>query len=224
MSFELMLMGKNKKIKLDWSIENFDERVKHLDEIGLLEKHNGSSYIKKGLNDYVLENATTYLFRSKDIGSGRFTDYSHYRDESDYTRNSGMSKELLFTKDEKDNPDEVMSRMIEGLPNSDIRIEFYHDNEIVNRMFRVKNLDEKVIKNIIQIGVPAIPTIDDENLIEQIEEVYRMAISVCVKDEDFEVIRYLSMGMGDTEISNVMNVSKQAVSQRIKRIISRIIP
>ena len=75
---------KENYLVLDWSIEFLEGRCQYLEESGILQdlsERRESNFAKAQLNMI-----TTYLFRSKDIESGRKVYESHYIDDSSYFR------------------------------------------------------------------------------------------------------------------------------------------
>ena len=75
---------KKNYLVLDWSIDSLEDRYKYLEESGILEDL--SDRRKSRLAKAQLNMITTYLFRSKDIESGRKVDESYYIDDSSYYR------------------------------------------------------------------------------------------------------------------------------------------
>ena len=79
-----MKRRKKNYLVLDWSIDSLEGRYKYLEESGILEDlsdRRNSRLAKAQLNMI-----TTYLFRSKDIESGRKVYESYYIDDSSYYR------------------------------------------------------------------------------------------------------------------------------------------
>ena len=79
-----MKRRKKNYLVLDWSIDSLEDRYKYLEESGILEDL--SDRRKSRLAKAQLNMITTYLFRSKDIESGRKVDESYYVDDSSYYR------------------------------------------------------------------------------------------------------------------------------------------
>lgn len=80
---------KNKEYKknylvLDWSIESLEDRCEYLEGSGILQDL--SEKRKSKLAKAQLNMIATYLFRSKDVKSGRKVDESYYIDDSSYLR------------------------------------------------------------------------------------------------------------------------------------------
>jgi hypothetical protein len=75
---------KKNYLVLDWSIDSLEGRYKYLEESGILKDlsdRRKSRFAKAQLNMI-----TTYIFRSKDVKSGRKVDESYYIDDSSYQR------------------------------------------------------------------------------------------------------------------------------------------
>lgn len=83
---------KKNYLVLDWSIDSLEGRYKYLEESGILEDLSETEKRKSKLAKAQLNMITTYLFRSKDIESGRKVDESYYIDESSYLRSLKNSK------------------------------------------------------------------------------------------------------------------------------------
>ena len=83
---------KKNYLVLDWSIDSLEGRYKYLEESGILEDLSETEKRKSKLAKAQLNMITTYLFRSKDIESGRKVDGSYYVDESSYFRSLKTSK------------------------------------------------------------------------------------------------------------------------------------
>lgn len=75
---------KKNYLVLDWSIDSLEGRYNYLEESGILKDL--SDRRKSRLAKAQLNMITTYLFRSKDIESGRKVDESYYIDDSSYYR------------------------------------------------------------------------------------------------------------------------------------------
>lgn len=94
------LIGKDRKrnyLKLDWSIDSLEERYKYLEDSGILKDLNDrrdSRFAAAQMNM-----VSTYIFRAKDVESGRKVDESYYVDDSSYYRSLKNSS----TRDDIDN-------------------------------------------------------------------------------------------------------------------------
>ena len=89
-----MKRRKKNYLVLDWSIDSLEDRYKYLEESGILEDL--SDRRKSRLAKAQLNMITTYLFRSKDIESGRKVGESYYIDDSSYYRSL---KTLTYVND-----------------------------------------------------------------------------------------------------------------------------
>ena len=78
--------GKKNYLVLDWSIESLEGRCQYLEESGILQDLSETEKRKSKLAKAQLNMITTYLFRSKDVKSGRKIDESYYIDDSSYYR------------------------------------------------------------------------------------------------------------------------------------------
>lgn len=94
------LIGNDRKrnyLKLDWSIDSLEGRYKYLEESGILDnlsKRRGSRFAAAQM-----KMVATYIFRAKDVESGRKVDESYYVDDSSYYRSLKTSS----TRDDIDN-------------------------------------------------------------------------------------------------------------------------
>ena len=84
--------GKKNYLSLDWSIESLEGRYKYLEESGILQDLSKTERRKSKLAKAQLNMITTYLFRSKDVKSGRKVNESYYVDDSSYFRSLKTSK------------------------------------------------------------------------------------------------------------------------------------
>lgn len=96
-----MKRRKKNYLVLDWSIDSLEGRYKYLEESGILEDL--SDRRKSRLAKAQLNMITTYLFRSKDIESGRKVGESYYIDDSSYYRSL---KTLTYVNDIDRVPDD----------------------------------------------------------------------------------------------------------------------
>ena len=81
---------KKNYLVLDWSIESLEDRCEYLEGSGILQDL--SEKRKSKLAKAQLNMIATYLFRSKDVKSGRKVDESYYVDDSSYFRSLKTSK------------------------------------------------------------------------------------------------------------------------------------
>ena len=77
---------KKNYLVLDWSIESLEGRCEYLEESGILQDLSETDKRKSKLAKAQLNMIATYLFRSKDVKSGRKVDESYYVDDSSYLR------------------------------------------------------------------------------------------------------------------------------------------
>lgn len=93
-------LGNDRKrnyLKLDWSIDSLEERFKYLEDSGILKDltdRRDSRFAAAQMNM-----VSTYIFRAKDVESGRKVDESYYVDDSSYYRSLKVSS----TRDDIDN-------------------------------------------------------------------------------------------------------------------------
>lgn len=94
------MVGNDRKrnyLKLDWSIDSLEGRYKYLEDSGILKDLNDrrdSRFAAAQMNM-----VSTYIFRAKDVESGRKVDESYYVDDSSYYRSLKNSS----TRDDIDN-------------------------------------------------------------------------------------------------------------------------
>lgn len=94
---------KKNYLYLDWSIDNLDERIKFLESTGVIDMLERNR--KSGFAYYQSKQASTYLFRSKDVTSGRkHPEHPYYRDDSSYNKSRNMDLQLIeeITSEEDD--------------------------------------------------------------------------------------------------------------------------
>lgn len=106
--------SKKNYLVLDWSIESLEDRCEYLEESGILQDL--SEKRKSKLAKAQLNMIATYLFRSKDVKSGRKVDESYYVDESSYFRS-------LKTLSRMDDIDRIADDDDEEYDSADIRID-----------------------------------------------------------------------------------------------------
>lgn len=125
------LIGKDRKrnyLNLDWSIDSLEGRYKYLEDSGILDslsKRRGSRFAAAQMNM-----VSTYIFRAKDIESGRKVDESYYVDDSSYYRSLKVSS----TRDDIDNfesEDEMFFDTSYG-DEDDIDDSEYEDRKVTN--------------------------------------------------------------------------------------------
>lgn len=123
---------KKNYLVLDWSIDSLEGRYKYLEESGILEDLSETEKRKSKLAKAQLNMITTYLFRSKDIESGRKVDESYYIDDSSYFRSLKTLKyvddiEIIADDDDDDKEYDVSDVYTSKDSSEDDELETYLD-------------------------------------------------------------------------------------------------
>lgn len=267
---------KNKEYKknylvLDWSIESLEDRCEYLEGSGILQDL--SEKRKSKLAKAQLNMIATYLFRSKDIESGRKVDESYYVDDSSYFRSLKTSKYMddidriaddeecdvsdFYTDkdssedDELDSDDELEAdfdldletetgyeeyeeyddtdsknddsdRYINDI--EDEQDDYYEKLLHIEKLFDPKNIDHTVLRKIVTTYKDIKDIEFDSDIIKyNVTKIMESVLMCADSDDDNKVIELLMQDMTEREISNVMNVSRQSVNKRIRKIFRKTI-
>lgn len=259
---------KKNYLVLDWSIESLEGRCEYLEGSGILQdlsERRESKLAKAQLNMIA-----TYLFRSKDVKSGRKVDESYYIDESSYFRSlkhstrmdnidriaddddeeyDGADSRIDRDNEEKDNEldsdDELETyldldldfetetsyeehdgkeskdgdsdRYINGI--EDEQDDYYERLLHIENLFDPKNIDSTVLRRIVTKYKDIKDIEFDSDIVKYNIAKIMESVFMCVdNDDDNRVIELLMQDMTEREISDVMNVSRQSVNKRIKKI------
>ena len=108
--------GKKNYLSLDWSIDSLEGRCQYLEESGILQDLSDTKRRKSNFAKAQLNMIATYLFRSKDVKSGRKVNESYYVDESSYFRS-------LKTLNRMDDIDRIADDNDEEYDSADSRID-----------------------------------------------------------------------------------------------------
>ena len=269
----------NKKnyLVLDWSIDSLEGRCQYLEESGILQDLSETERRKSKLAKAQLNMIATYLFRSKDVKSGRKVDESYYMDESSYYRSlktlnrmddidriaddddeeydgadSRIDKDNSNDNEEKDNEldsdDELETyldldfetetsyeehdgkeskdgdsdRYINGIEDEQ---DDYHEKLLhIENLFEPENIDHTVLRKIVTTYKDIEDIEFDSDIIKDNITKIMKSILMCVdNDDDNKVIELLMQDMTEREISDVMNVSRQSINKRIRKIFRKTI-
>ena len=248
---------KKNYLVLDWSIESLEGRCEYLEGSGILQEL--SEKRKSKLAKAQLNMIATYLFRSKDVKSGRKVDESYYVDDSSYLRSlknstymdnidriaddeeygasdshtdkdSSKDDELescsdldLETEsgyeehDDTDSENDDVDRYISGI--EDEQDDYYERLLHIENLFDPKNIDSTVLRRIVTKYKDIKDIEFDSDIVKYNIAKIMESVFMCVdNDDDNRVIELLMQDMTEREISDVMNVSRQSVNKRIKKI------
>ena len=255
---------KKNYLVLDWSIDSLEGRYKYLEENGILEDLSETEKRKSKLAKAQLNMITTYLFRSKDIESGRKVDESYYIDDSSYYRSlktstyvddidevaddeehvgdnnhidednskddknkdtesdldSGNELEMYLDLDDEEHDD--IDRHTDGI--EDEQDDYYERLLHIENLFDPKNIDHTVLRRIVTTYKNIQDIEFDSDIVKYNVEKIMESVLMCVdNDDDNRVIELLMQDMTEREISDVMNVSRQSVNKRIRKIFRKTI-
>lgn len=265
--------GKKNYLVLDWSIESLEGRCQYLEESGILQDLSETERRKSKLAKAQLNMVATYLFRSKDVKSGRKVDESYYVDESSYFRSLKTSKYMddidriaddeeydvsdIYTDkdssedDELDSDDELEAdfdlyletetgyeeyeeyddtdsknddsdRYINGI--EDEQDDYYERLLHIEKLFDPENIDHTVLRKIVTTYKDIKDIEFDSDIVKYNIAKIMESVFMCVdNDDDNRVIELLMQDMTEREISDVMNVSRQSVNKRIRKIFRKTI-
>lgn len=253
---------KKNYLVLDWSIESLEDRCEYLERSGILQDL--SEKRKSKLAKAQLNMIATYLFRSKDVKSGRKVDESYYVDESSYLRSlknsnrmddieriaddeehvgdnnhidedsskddknkdtesdldSGNELEMYLDLDDEEHDD--IDRYTNGI--EDEQDDYYETLLHIEKLFDPKNIDHTVLRRIVTTYKDIQDIEFDSDIVKYNVEKIMESVLMCVdNDDDNRVIELLMQDMTEREISDVMNVSRQSVNKRIRKIFRKTI-
>lgn len=206
----------NKKIALDWSISNYSDRLKFIEDNELLKK------AEQTKNIVLINQISTYLLRSRDIESNRKLDKSFYITDREDKK---IHREWVTFSDQIENG---KSR---GLGNSEELFDLivYGANAaglgVVDLEAIYDNLDEKsqskFLKYVNDINLEEYQKIDISiylNVKDFLDNFYT-ALNDVIEDElDAQVIDLLLEGKYQKEISKQLHISTRVVQGIVKRI------
>lgn len=199
----------------------FDHKIKSLeDRIEFVNK-----YIEEiSKSEFLVDMASTYILRASDIESERKIEYSYYRDNSEFN-NVGRGKKTKLDDTAQDLLKEEIKkdRFVSNEDKAEIlssveMFEYQVSDGYVNSMFCYNDIEIQDIKRCIKEGCPKAHDISNENIRSNILGVYDFMIGGCKSDEDRRLMYLYSQGISDVDVALDMNVSKQAIGRRFKRI------
>lgn len=206
----------NKKFSFDWSISNYSDRLKFIEDNELLKK------AEQTKNIVLINQISTYLLRSRDIESNRKLDKSFYITDREDKK---IHREWVTFSDQIENG---KSR---GLGNSEELFDLivYGANAaglgVVDLEAIYDNLDEKsqskFLKYVNDINLEEYQKIDISiylNVKDFLDNFYT-ALNDVIEDElDAQVIDLLLEGKYQKEISKQLHISTRVVQGIVKRI------
>ena len=238
--------GKENYLVLDWSIDSLEDRYKYLEENGILEDL--SDRRKSNFAEVQLNMITTYLFRSRDVESGRKVDESYYIDESSYLRSlknsTRMDNKDRIDDDEEYNGDLDLDNELETYLDLETESSYeehddtgryinsiedeqdaYHERLLyIENLFDSKNIDHTVLRRVVTTYRDIKDIEFDSDIIKyNVVKIMESVLMCTDSEDDNEVIELLMRNMTEREISSIMNVSHQSVNKRIKKIFRKTI-
>lgn len=206
----------NKNINLDWSISNYSDRLKFIEDNGLLKK-------AEQTKDIVLINKiSTYLLRSRDLESNRKLDKSFYITDKEDKK---IHREWVTFSEQIENgasrgignPEELFELIVYGISTAGLGV--------VDLENIYDNLDEKsqskFLKYINDISLDEYKKIDVSiylNVKEFLDNFYNALNDVIEDGLDAQVINLLLEGKYQKEISQQLHISTRVVQGIVKRI------
>lgn len=206
----------NKNINLDWSISNYSDRLKFIEDNGLLKK-------AEQTKDIVLINKiSTYLLRSRDLESNRKLDKSFYITDKEDKK---IHREWVTFSEQIENgasrgignPEELFELIVYGISTAGLGV--------VDLENIYDNLDEKsqskFLKYINDISLDEYKKIDVSiylNVKEFLDNFYNSLNDVIEDGIDAQVINLLLEGKYQKEISQQLHISTRVVQGIVKRI------
>ena len=206
----------NEKLFLDWSISNYSDRLKFIEDNELLKK------AEQTKNIVLINQISTYLLRSRDLESNRKLDKSFYITKREDKK---IHKEwVTFSEQIKNgssrglgNPEELFDLIIYGVNTAGLGV---IDLEAI-----YDNLDEKsqskFLKYVNDINLEEYKKIDISiylNVKEFLDNFYTALNDVTEDELDAKVISLLLEGKYQREISKQLNISTRVVQGIVKRI------
>lgn len=206
----------NKNISLDWSISNYSDRLKFIEDNGLLKK-------AEQTKDIVLINKiSTYLLRSRDLESNRKLDKSFYITDKEDKK---IHREWVTFSEQIENgasrgignPEELFELIVYGISTAGLGV--------VDLENIYDNLDEKsqskFLKYVNDISLDEYKKIDVSiylNVKEFLDNFYNALNDVIEDGLDAQVINLLLEGKYQKEISQQLHISTRVVQGIVKRI------
>lgn len=204
---------------LNKNIGSYKDRLSNLEN---------NEVFSKNLSRKDINRMSDYLLNSKDLERDNY-----YISESNMFQNSPEYKSykslhnanLKYTN-------LVMSRKaIEGLVSTDSVVDVHakdmfeeDDYNVINFLFKNSNMDKKTLKAILNHAHEVLSNQDkySQELVLQVDYIFNEAINACKENEkDLEILKLFSKNFSVTQIAIITGVSKQAISKRITRILSK---
>ena len=206
----------NEKLFLDWSISNYSDRLKFIEDNELLKK-------AEQTKDIVLINKiSTYLLRSRDLESNRKLDKSFYITDKEDKK---IHREWVTFSEQIENgasrgignPEELFELIVYGVSTAGLGV--------VDLENIYDNLDEKsqskFLKYVNDISLDEYKKIDVSiylNVKEFLDNFYNALNDVIEDGLDAQVINLLLEGKYQKEISQQLHISTRVVQGIVKRI------
>lgn len=235
---------KKNYLVLDWSIDSLEGRYKYLEESGILEDL--SDRRKSRLAKAQLNMITTYLFRSKDIESGRKVYESYYIDDSSYYRSLKTSTyvddidEIADdeehdggnnhidednSKDDKEKDIELDSDLGYDKHNDidryisgieDEQDDYYERLLHIENLFDPKNIDNTVLRRIVTTYKDIKDAEFDSDIVKYNVEKIMESVLMCVDNDDDNKV--IELLMQDMTEHEISNVMNVSQQSVNKRI------
>lgn len=163
-----------------------------------------------------LERLGTYLLKSGDVDSirrGKYTffyDEEYYKDKNKTGKHTTPNTELIEQEDGTE---------LKTLTQTDTE-QVYLNKEYIQRLFKIGNLTELDLRNFI-LNWGNYTQIDLEELYEAVTWLKMEIMDNCTQ-QDIEMLNLFDGKRNITEVARILNVSKQNVSKKIKKICKKV--
>lgn len=203
-------------------IKGVKARIKNINNLLLGRKVN--EWIKREVGNQQLatdsysgvftQNLGNYVFNGSNAGSVRTDNYPFYLSENHYW-DKALQKSLSLT----DNIESVS----DTVALSDYyKSESQNTDEYIRKLFRWSDITSENIKQFIRLGLSdshhSIYSSDNLELIYHLRQIQQAIECACPSTADLIFLKYFNGKRNNSEIAELMNVSHQSVSKRLKKI------
>lgn len=208
--------------KFDNDLKSYADKAKYIEDTFDVNKLNKvvTNKVKGGENisdtsfGNFLDDVANYLLESKDIDSGRKIEDTFYRNEKHYKSSYAMGKNTAVDTDLTE------WKMNEQTIEDSVLDDYSSVNGYLNRLFNTDNLDRMEIRKLI-MNISKLEKVTSKELLsafEWFEDVLKDSLS----EKDLDFVSLFKKYDKIADISKELNVSSQAVSNKLTRVCDKI--
>lgn len=161
-----------------------------------------------------LDDVANYLLESKDIDSGRKIKDTFYRNEKHYKSSYAMGKNTAVDTDLTE------WKMNEQTIEDSVLDDYSSVNGYLNRLFNTDNLDRMEIRKLI-MNIGKLEKVTSKELLSAFEW-FKDVLKDSLSEKDLDFVSLFKKYDKIADISKELNVSSQAVSNKLTRVCDKI--